>query len=437
MMTTREALEAALVADPDDAALHAAYADLLIEDGDPRGEYIRLSLLAEDRNQPANQLRDLDTAVSTLRQRHEVEWLGPLARFQQRTNARSVAEPMEPNVSIFWRRGWIDAIRIGQLNQDIINAVAECPFARILGELSIEQNRTDPSQVAAAYRPGEDGLTRDDVDELGTHLDLSPLVGAGRFLALRVFKLGSYLDGVIADGWDAEEYLADEHAPRLEEVRVCSDQFSSAGLFGGEYPRLHTLHLTGNHYRLPFALLGYNDRLPNLRHLFLDTETFRVPADEPGGGRRELSASDFLSLHRAECLPALEYFTLRDSSVGDEGLRLILDAPFFSRLKGLDLSRCGVTDDGAELLANHPHSQRLEHLRLDYNYLSPIGIDALDAIGVTVGEQLFGAPIPRAWEAGDDDGWADEEYEDETEYDTDDIPDRPPDDESSPGGATP
>jgi len=386
MMTTREALEAALVADPDDAPLHAAYADLLIEDGDPRGEYIRLSLLAEDCNQPASQLRAIEQAMFDLRNRHETEWLGPLARFMDRRQARSVAEPMEPNVSVTWRRGWIDAVRIGQLNQDIINAIAECPLTRILGELSIEQN-------IAPERQRE--------DDLPTHLNMDPLDNAGRFRALRTFKLGSFLDGVIATGWEMEEYLAD--APRLEEVRVCCDQTNSAFLFDGEFPRLHTVHVTGNLYSLPFQLLGRNDGVPNLRHLFLDTETFRPQGDEAGGDRRELTEGDFLCLHRPECLPCLEYFTLRESSVGDDGVRLILEVPFFRRLKGLDLSRCGITDDGAELLANHPHTPNLEYLRLDYNYLSPIGTDALDAIGVTVGDQLFGAPNRRAWDAGDED----------------------------------
>lgn len=83
-MTTREALEAALVATPDDAALHAAYADFLIEDGNPRGEYIRLQLAAEDRNQPAVKLRELEQAAFEIRQQHEQEWLGELWPHLQR-----------------------------------------------------------------------------------------------------------------------------------------------------------------------------------------------------------------------------------------------------------------------------------------------------------------------------------------------------------------
>lgn len=45
-MTPREAMEAALLDDPDDLVRHAAYADMLIEDGDPRGDDGALALAA-------------------------------------------------------------------------------------------------------------------------------------------------------------------------------------------------------------------------------------------------------------------------------------------------------------------------------------------------------------------------------------------------------
>lgn len=388
MMTTREALEAALVANPDDTALHAAYADLLIEDGDPRGESIRLALLAEDRNQPASQLRAIEQAMYELRLRHEAEWLGPLAWFLERPRARSVAEPMEPNVSVVWRRGWIDAVRIGQLNQELIAAIAACPLTRLLGELSIEQNRSETRRVGAASVPGEEDV---DLDDFTAHLDMMPLADAGRFRNLRVFKLGSFVDGILADGWDMEEYLGE--ANRLEDVRVCCEPFSSAFLFGGNFSRLlslQTIHITGRQSHVPFALLGNSQTSQDLRTLFIDTESLG-PTE---GDRHELSDRDFHALHRPECLPVLEYFTLRDSSVGDNGLRLILEAPFYRRLKGLDLCRCNITDEGADLLANHPHTPQFEYLRLAGNQLSPIGIDALDAIGFTIGEQAFGMPMP-------------------------------------------
>src|SRR5436190_22265883 len=44
---TRRALEQALAEDPDDLAAHSAYADLLVELGDPRGEFIQVQLALE------------------------------------------------------------------------------------------------------------------------------------------------------------------------------------------------------------------------------------------------------------------------------------------------------------------------------------------------------------------------------------------------------
>src|SRR5436305_1044361 len=46
--TEQKALEAALVAHPDEVAAHSAYADYLTEAGDPRGEFIQVQLALED-----------------------------------------------------------------------------------------------------------------------------------------------------------------------------------------------------------------------------------------------------------------------------------------------------------------------------------------------------------------------------------------------------
>src|SRR2546425_1209332 len=44
----RRSLEDALAEDPDDLATHMAYADHLVELGDPRGEFIQVQLALED-----------------------------------------------------------------------------------------------------------------------------------------------------------------------------------------------------------------------------------------------------------------------------------------------------------------------------------------------------------------------------------------------------
>ena len=56
--TERKALEAALLAHPDEIAAHSAYADLLVEEGNPRGEFIQVQLALED---PARSREERET----------------------------------------------------------------------------------------------------------------------------------------------------------------------------------------------------------------------------------------------------------------------------------------------------------------------------------------------------------------------------------------
>src|SRR5919108_156006 len=77
--TLREALESALADNPDDLASHMAYADFLTEQGDPRGEFIRVQLALEDESVPAGERKRLRQRERELLDAHEREWLGELA----------------------------------------------------------------------------------------------------------------------------------------------------------------------------------------------------------------------------------------------------------------------------------------------------------------------------------------------------------------------
>ena len=79
--TQREMLEAAIAADFDDLAAHAAYADLLAEEGDPRGEYIQLQLALENKDQSPRLLAEWRDRANRLYRAHERDWLGTLAPF--------------------------------------------------------------------------------------------------------------------------------------------------------------------------------------------------------------------------------------------------------------------------------------------------------------------------------------------------------------------
>ncbi len=384
-MTTRDALEAALIANPDDVVRHAAYADLLLEQGDPRGEYIRLQLAAEDRNQPASKLREYEQAAFELRQAHEQEWLGDLWQFIQRPpSARSVAVPMEPDVTVTWRRGWVDGIRIGQLSNELVRAIATNAFTRLLGSFAVEQNTELMEIRTAPY-------------EMPVQVSLQPLIDAWRFAKLRHFEMGSVEQRVAAEGYGLGDAV--DVMPHLESIRLCVDQFSESVLFGGGYPRLHTIDITYNNPRCRFYLLGFHEDLPNLRRLSLDTVAIIPNSDETGSRREPITPTDLQMFFRTKHLKALEYLTFRNGEFGDAGVEELLASGFITRLKGLDLCRSNITDTGAELLARHPHTPKLEYLHLDNNLLSPIGIDALETAGQRISpNQLFG-PAPRDYAA--------------------------------------
>src|SRR5260370_1225568 len=122
----RLALESALVESPDDLATHRAYADLLMEQGDPRGELIQVQLALEEEGlSPAERQRLKVRELQLLA--HEREWLGPLA-------PHLLDQPDHGN-DFLLARGWLDIVELFELNRDVAEALAACPLARLLRDL--------------------------------------------------------------------------------------------------------------------------------------------------------------------------------------------------------------------------------------------------------------------------------------------------------------
>ena len=79
--STESDLEVAIQADPNNLVLRHAYADFLIEGGNPRGEFIRLQLMLKDENLPDSQRVEYESQSREILNMHQREWLGPLARY--------------------------------------------------------------------------------------------------------------------------------------------------------------------------------------------------------------------------------------------------------------------------------------------------------------------------------------------------------------------
>lgn len=373
MSPTRAALEAALAADPDDPARHAAYADLLIEEGDPRGEFVRLQLALEDRDQPADRLHAMQQGADELVRRHAAEWLGPLAPF--------VADDRRgagPAVGLDWRRGWIDLIEVEALTDPLRAAVAEEPLARLLRELVIRANGVSMSPRGAANLRIR-------------YTGLGPLAKSPNVRNLRRLELGTEADWHLAS-FDADIGELVKQTPRLEHLSIIGETFIPARVFAATLPHLHTLEVTTNNHRLPVAILVYNGSLGNLRRLHLDIVRFL--SDDPMEVRNErepVYPDELMTLFRSEHLRSLEDLSLRLPGFGDVGVDELIGSGLLGRLRSLDLSRCDITDDGAVQLAGCPDVPQLKSLSLDGNLLSAIGVEALAGVGVRVGRQFWDA----------------------------------------------
>ena len=138
--TQREMLEAAIAADFDDVAAHAAYADLLAEEGDPRGEYIQLHLALENSNQSPRLLAEWRERATRLLHQYERDWLGPLAPFLL-GKPRATVEPDTPNIEYTFRRGWLAELDVQDVRDAFTTVLARAPEARMLQTLALRNTR--------------------------------------------------------------------------------------------------------------------------------------------------------------------------------------------------------------------------------------------------------------------------------------------------------
>jgi uncharacterized protein (TIGR02996 family) len=187
--TLRQALEESLAENPDDLATHMAYADHLMEQGDPLGEFIQvqLALLLGSTTGNRDQLhrRERELALA-----HHRDWLGPLA--EPVLGGRGQASHMfqvygleGANGGVVFARGWLDRLHVKMLEPDLATALVAAPQTRLLRQLTITSCRPN----AALAKP--------------------------RFLGnVRILHIGSWREDA---PWVVEPV---RHMPRLEELRL-------------------------------------------------------------------------------------------------------------------------------------------------------------------------------------------------------------------------
>jgi uncharacterized protein (TIGR02996 family) len=358
-----EQLEAALMANPDDRATHAAYADWLTDHGDPRGEFIQVQLALEDEGLRAAERKKLQKREQQLLAKHQRTWLGGLAdallgqlRFTKR--------------EFRFARGWLDALEVSILMGDHARALGAAPEARLLRHLGM-----GCTESWSMYASGEDSEER--------FPGLNPLAASPYLGNVRYFQWGSVVNLEDDDvRYNGQYYPTSDDVvgavkkmPRLEELYVNNyNRITPDPLFELKtFTHLRVFQFCLGH-RYPVEKLAKNRALGQLTSLLLH------PQGIEEGDEARISSAGVRALLRSPHLTSLTQLRLHQTDIGDKGCEEIVRSGILKRLKVLDLAWGSITDKGAHTLARCPDLKNLEFLDLLRNALTDAGVRELSAI---------------------------------------------------------
>jgi uncharacterized protein (TIGR02996 family) len=380
-VSTAEAFDSALIANSHDVAGWSAFADYLVEHGDPRGEFMQTQLALEDASRPKKDRDALKKKEEALLKQHEATWLGALAPLLLNQPKPTREWRPEP-IKYAFRRGWLAELEIPSIGVELVRALNRAPEARFLQRLHVhtsayefeEGSANVPEYADGRYKPGPD------LPKGVSHYDMAyHLLARCPYLAsVRAFHLGNPFADPLGDDFDESDQCHSDgevahhyvkQMPHIEELRLLAHNVDGNKLFVLPMPQLRVLQVFHSH-KYPMDKIAANGSLGNLTHLLLQPH---APEEEkPSLGLRELRA-----VCRATNLPKLTHLAMRYTYFGDEGIKEIIASGILKRLKLLDLQGGCVTDEGAKALAACPDAKNLEKLNLQTNALSAAGIKAI------------------------------------------------------------
>jgi uncharacterized protein (TIGR02996 family) len=379
----RQALEEALTADPDELAGHMAYADWLQEQGDPRGEFIRLQLDLERADLPGGERKALQGREDTLLRAHGREWLGSLAPFllENRATWEDQAAVYPVEYQYRFARGWLDSLHIHDLSLDLAAEMARAPELRLLRRLVLENwyyEQEATEEMRRRYRIPEDT----------NFPSLYPLLRSPYLTNIQIFQLGEQADDTIRRSGSARSgyyyglnyrcYASGEVAvdlvkkmPRLQELYLFADRVDTGKLFGlRTLDNLRVLQVY-HCWEYPLEVLARNKTLGHLTHLLLHPKAQGAWTLRDEGPY--ITFAGVRALLRSPHLNNLTHLQLRLTDIGDPGCEEIVRSGILKRLKLLDLRHGAVSDAGARILASCPDLANLDRLELSRNRLTQEG----------------------------------------------------------------
>ena len=313
-------LEAAILADPDDAQAFAVYGDWLQRLGDPRGELIALQQSAASTPKAA-------AAVGKHIAQHAQHLLGPLA-----AHVRDVRVP--DAAPFFWKHGFIHraelASRKGHPLDETLAQLFAHPSAKFLVELAVRAyDRADALAVLDLVRQSAPPTLRD--------LDVFARADLGR------------VDGAIWRG-----------LPRLERLGIAAR--------GYELTRLAVPTLKRGKFLATSISSATIEAIVTAPWPVLERLEIRFCSQL---GSAEADFHDLRPLLQRTDMPALTHLKLRGCPFAGAVVRALAIAPLARQLHVLDFSGGDFSPQDLAMLAAHATSfPNLKELWLPYNYVN-------------------------------------------------------------------
>ena len=352
MTETVAAFERHLLDHLDDTAGWSAYADYLTEQGDPRGDFMRVQLALEDPALPKAERRALREEEEALRVAHLDQWVGETFATE---HFDAKGQPKNKYTRFTFRHGWLWEVAGAEWDALSDEALANFTAGRWLLRLEVAY-----CEALLAGTP----LTRN----------------------LRSLQVGGDDENHSGGSFgDLDEFVA--AARHLERLYLACGHADTTALFNLPLTNLRELHV---HCETHYATdtLAENPAFADLTTVAFHPHGYYEWREHGTGtqGGAYLSAADVRAIAYSPHLKRLEHLQLNCCNAGDEGIDLLVNSGLIRRLKSLDLRHGCVSDEGAftlfKALDGTPHA--LDTLKLDDNALTGDGLAALRRLNLTL-----------------------------------------------------
>lgn len=384
----------AILDDLDDDTPRLVYADWLQDQGDPRGEFIRVQCELDSRPRDDPEYDALEARERALLKKHRAKWIKPLPKLKQQTWG-SYSEFFAGRR--WFRRGLVEYFTIAkpkafelhaeelakgpsryvqflEWSRNVTKAIVDSPLLPRLRGIGLAQRvyeaglfpELDPERVAGLQELSahEQGL-----DSAG----LTMLLDTLRHTTLRALELG--FNDLVAE--DLDRLVAWEGFTNLRTLHLGlnTGPRDAEGILAAiprllESPRiagLHELDLWGNDLGpAEAAAIASSPHLGRVVELKLNNN-------------RDLGDEGVSLIARSKSLPSLRSLTLWSVRMGDEGAVAITESESSRSLAVLQIQDNTIASRGFEAIAQSPNLSNLRALDLSSQNGPPISKSALQA----------------------------------------------------------